>query len=58
MQITDDSEAVLAIEPTENLEAYTEKMFRHLTRLIKERDSQLEVRPAMRLDVVQFCIRQ
>ncbi|KAK7506973.1 hypothetical protein BaRGS_00001824, partial [Batillaria attramentaria] len=41
-EITDDSEAVLAVEPTENLEAYTEKMFRHLTRLIRERDEQNE----------------
>ncbi|XP_076464558.1 uncharacterized protein LOC143296482 [Babylonia areolata] len=42
-EITDDSEAVLAIDPTENLEAYSEKMFRHITRLIKERDEQHDV---------------
>ncbi|KAL5009181.1 hypothetical protein ScPMuIL_014762 [Solemya velum] len=42
-EITDDSESVLAVEPPEQLEAYTEKMFTHLTRLIKERDEYAEV---------------
>ncbi|XP_046341956.1 girdin-like isoform X2 [Haliotis rufescens] len=42
-EITDDSEAVLPIEPPAELEAYTEKMFAHLTRLIKERDDVSEL---------------
>ncbi|XP_070181839.1 girdin-like isoform X2 [Littorina saxatilis] len=49
-EITDDSEAVLAIDPTENLEAYTEKMFRHLTRLIKERDGQMDALQELTLE--------
>lgn len=31
------------MEPTEQLETYTEKLFNHITRLIKERDDYFEV---------------
>ncbi|KAK3093661.1 hypothetical protein FSP39_018593 [Pinctada imbricata] len=37
-EITDDSECVLSIEPSEQLEVYVEKVFNHLTRVLKERD--------------------
>ncbi|XP_062573805.1 girdin-like isoform X5 [Saccostrea cucullata] len=42
-EITDDSESILPIEPMEQLETYAEKMFKHLTRVIKERDDFSEV---------------
>lgn len=43
LQITDDSESILPIEPQEQIETYAEKMFKHLTRVIKERDDFAEV---------------
>lgn len=42
-EITDDSESILPIEPQEQIETYAEKMFKHLTRVIKERDDFAEV---------------
>ncbi|KAL3873251.1 hypothetical protein ACJMK2_036390 [Sinanodonta woodiana] len=43
-EITDDTASVFPIEqPTYHLEQYTEKMFNHLIRLIKERDDDAEV---------------
>nr|XP_022333848.1 girdin-like isoform X3 [Crassostrea virginica] len=42
-EITDDSESILPIEPLEQIETYAEKMFKHLTRVIKERDDFAEV---------------
>ncbi|KAK3591834.1 hypothetical protein CHS0354_007697 [Potamilus streckersoni] len=43
-EITDDTVSVFPMEqPTYHLEQYTEKMFNHLIRLIKERDEDVEV---------------
>ncbi|XP_021348797.1 girdin-like isoform X2 [Mizuhopecten yessoensis] len=41
-EVTDDTECVLSMEPTEHLETYTEKMFNHLTRVLRERDDLVE----------------
>ncbi|XP_060071604.1 girdin-like [Ylistrum balloti] len=42
-EVTDDTDCVLSMEPTEHLETYTEKMFNHLTRVLRERDDLVEV---------------
>lgn len=42
-QVTDDSQTVLHIDPPDQLEVYVDKMFSHITRLIKERDDFSEV---------------
>ncbi|VDI23969.1 Hypothetical predicted protein, partial [Mytilus galloprovincialis] len=42
-EVTDDTEFIMHIEPTEQLETYTEKMFNHVTRLLKERDDYFEI---------------
>ncbi|XP_048734399.1 girdin-like isoform X3 [Ostrea edulis] len=62
-EITDDSESILPIEPLEQLETYAEKMFKHLARVIKERDdfSEVSVELAQERDFfqtqLQCCIQ-